>query len=197
MLPADNDFCPCGSGKEYASCCGSLVLKPGARASYAAGGAAITDVSVTIPAISRSCGTCTACCDGWLKATIRGHEMKPGTPCHFRGKGCCTIYDERPADPCRGFVCGWLAPGSPFPDTFRPDKLGIIIKAESWRTRRVYVLHYAGRDPDESVLAAMREISNTTGACIRFVLNGRPVYFGPVEFQQEMEARAQQAGQTR
>jgi hypothetical protein len=22
------------------------------------------------------------------------HEMKPGTPCHFRGEGCCTIYEQ-------------------------------------------------------------------------------------------------------
>jgi hypothetical protein len=70
------------------------------------------------------------------------------------------------------------------------------MKGDSWRGRRVYVLVYAGRDPDESLLAAMREISNTTGACISFVLNGEPVYFGPPEFQQEMEAKAQQAGQT-
>jgi hypothetical protein len=122
--------------------------------------------------------------------------MKPGTACHFRGKGCCTIYNERPADPCRRFVCGWLAPGSPFPDTFRPDKLGIIITADRWRRRGVYVLVAAGRDPDESLLAAMREISKKTGACISCELNGRPVYFGPEEFQQEMAAKAQKAGQT-
>jgi len=55
-----------------------------------------------------SCGTCTACCDGWVKGTILGHEMKPGQPCHFRGEGCCTIYERRPVDPCRNFICGWL-----------------------------------------------------------------------------------------
>ncbi len=63
--------------------------------------------------ITRVCGTCTACCDGWVAGTIYGHEMKPGTPCHFRGEGCCTIYDKRPLDPCRKFVCGWLAADSP------------------------------------------------------------------------------------
>src|SRR5206468_6789493 len=55
----------------------------------------------------RECGTCTACCDGWVKGTIEGHDMFPGQPCFFRGQGCCTIYERRPADPCRNLVCRW------------------------------------------------------------------------------------------
>src|SRR6267154_5178884 len=95
-----NDPCPCGSGKKYKKCHGAVVaVQPAAR---------------------RACGTCTACCDGWVVGTIRGHEMKPGQPCHFRGEGCCTIYERRPVDPCRNFVCGWLQEESPFPEEFKP-----------------------------------------------------------------------------
>src|SRR5256885_5303722 len=95
-----NDPCPCGSGKKYKKCCGAVV--------------AINPVSATPGA--RQCGSCTACCDGWVKGTILGHEMKPGQPCHFRGEGCCSIYERRPVDPCRNFVCGWLQQESPFPE---------------------------------------------------------------------------------
>ena len=73
-----NDPCPCGSGKKYKRCCGAVV--------------AINPVSAEHG--TRQCGTCTACCDGWVKGTILGHEMKPGQPCHFRGEGCCTIYER-------------------------------------------------------------------------------------------------------
>src|SRR5258706_9970887 len=79
-------------------------------------------VIAVVPA--RQCGTCTACCDGWVAGDIQGHIMKPGTACYFRGDGCCTIYERRPQHPCRDFICGWLQPDSPFPDEFKPDRLG-------------------------------------------------------------------------
>src|SRR5713101_8412369 len=117
MRVARNDPCPCGSGKKYKKCCGAVsALQPAAR--DARGG------------ITRACGTCTACCDGWVAGTIYGHEMKPGTPCHFRGEGCCSIYDKRPIEPCRNFVCGWLAADSPFPESFRPERRAVLLRAE-------------------------------------------------------------------
>src|SRR3954468_16744056 len=126
MSVGRNDPCPCGSGKKYKKCCGAVIA--------------------LAPVEKRECGTCTACCDGWVEGTIRGHEMKQGVPCHFRGEGCCTIYDERPPDPCRRFICGWLAPGSLFPDSFRPDRLGVMIVRTRWRGQPAYILKSAGRD---------------------------------------------------
>jgi hypothetical protein len=57
--------------------------------------------------------------------------------------------------PCREFVCGWLQPGSPFPEDFRPDKLGVMVIPMKWRGREAYVLRSAGRDPDEKLLEFM------------------------------------------
>ncbi|HEU4650806.1 MAG TPA: hypothetical protein VFS49_05270, partial [Croceibacterium sp.] len=91
------------------------------------------------PAATRACGECTACCDGWLPSTIHGHEMKPGTPCHFRGEHRCTIYERRPQEPCRSFVCGWLAKDSPFPESFRPDRLGVMIIRTRWRGEPAFI----------------------------------------------------------
>ena len=68
-MPGRNDPCPCGSGLKFKKCCGAVIAIEAAR---------------------RVCGTCTACCDGWVAGVIEGHEMKPGQPCHFRGEGCCT-----------------------------------------------------------------------------------------------------------
>jgi hypothetical protein len=166
MRVGRNDPCPCGSGKKYKKCCGAVI-----------------PVAV---AEQRQCGTCTACCDGWVEGSIRGHEMKPGVPCHFRGAGCCTIYAERPQEPCRTFVCGWLAPGSPFPESFRPDRLGVMMVRTRWRNQPAYILRSAGRDPDEPLLTWMRSFSAATGSPFFYEQAGERFGFGPSEFQHEM-----------
>jgi SEC-C motif-containing protein len=164
-----NDPCPCGSGKKYKKCCGAVIpLRAAAE---------------------RECGTCTACCDGWVKGTIEGHEMSPGRPCFFRGQGCCTIYDRRPVDPCRNFVCGWLQAESPFPEEFRPDKLGVLIIPVRWRDQPAYVLRSAGRDPDEALLSWMRELSVRTARPFIYEQRGERFGFGPRDFQVEMLAK--------
>ena len=146
---------------------------------------------VVQPAARRACGTCTACCDGWVVGTIRGHEMKPGQPCHFRGEGCCTIYETRPQEPCRSFVCGWLVPDSPFPESFRPDRLGVMIVRTRWRAKPAYILRSAGRDPDEALLSWMRDLAAKSGAPFFYEQKGERFGFGPPEFQQEMLAKLQ------
>jgi len=53
----------------------------------------------------RSCGSCTACCDGWLQIEVRGHHIHPGNtvPVSVSNIGV-SIYSERPQKPCREFV---------------------------------------------------------------------------------------------
>ena len=84
---------------------------------------------MTDTAISRECGTCTACCEGWLAGTIRGHQMKRSKPCHFLGckNTRCTIYEERPEEPCRNFNCVWLKDGD-VPEWMKPELSNVIIK---------------------------------------------------------------------
>ncbi len=166
MAVGRNDPCPCGSGAKFKKCHGAVV--PIAAAS------------------ARACGTCTACCDGWVTGTIRDHPMYPGQPCHFRGEGCCAIYDERPKYPCRDFMCGWIQPGSPFPDEFRPDRLGVLMIQVRWRGREAYILTHAGRDPDAELLAWMEDFSLRTGRPFFYELGGERFGFGPPEFQEEM-----------
>jgi SEC-C motif-containing protein len=169
MPTGRNDPCPCGSGKKYKKCHGATIE--------------IAPVGV------RACGECTACCDGWVAGVIEGHEMKPGTPCFFRGEGCCTIYERRPQHPCRNFVCGWLQTGSPFPDDWRPDQLGVMVITMKWRGREAYVLRSTSRDPDEKLLEWMREFSLRTGRPFFYEIAGERFGFGPAEFQREMSEK--------
>ena len=180
-----NDPCPCGSGKKYKKCCGSVIaLQPVASAERGPqNGAPLSP--------PRSCGTCTACCDGWMAGNIFGHEMKEGQPCFFRGEKCCTIYERRPESPCRTFICGWLQRDSPFPEDFRPDRLGVLIAPIRWRGQAAYILRSAGRDPDEALLEWMRGYSERSGRPFFYEVAGERFGFGPMEFQLEMQQKLQ------
>ena len=181
-----NDPCPCGSGKKYKKCCGSVIaLQPVATAARG------LQKGAPLAASGRSCGTCTACCDGWMAGDIFGHEMKEGQPCFFRGDKCCTIYERRPESPCRTFICGWLQRGSPFPEDFRPDQLGVLIAPIRWRGEVAYILRSAGRDPDEALLEWMRSYSERSGRPFFYEIAGERFGFGPMEFQLEMQQKLQ------
>jgi hypothetical protein len=169
MAVGRNDPCPCGSGIKYKKCHGNVI--PVAAAA------------------TRACGGCTACCDGWVKGTIEGHDMYPGQPCRFRGDAGCTIYERRPQKPCRDFVCGWLQPGNPFPEDWRPDKMGVIVIPMRWRGREAYVLRSAGRDPDRTLIAWMEALAERTGRPFFYEIAGERFGYGPPEFQREMGER--------
>lgn len=81
--------------------------------------------------VTRSCGSCTKCCEGYLTANIRGHEMYPNKPCFFvtLNKGC-NDYDNRPRNPCRIFNCEWIK-DLEFPDELSPLNSGVIISEYS------------------------------------------------------------------
>jgi hypothetical protein len=72
--------------------------------------------------------------------------MKPGTPClHCRESGC-GIYERRPVDPCRNFVCGWLEEGSPLPEHFKPSECGVIVQFNHpWNGMKVTLAVPAGK----------------------------------------------------
>lgn len=74
----------------------------------------------------RKCDGCTRCCEGWLHATIETYPMYPGRKCQFHRKGGCSIYDRRPADPCRGYTCAWLTEEM-IPEWMKPSESNVIM----------------------------------------------------------------------
>jgi hypothetical protein len=75
----------------------------------------------------RSCGDCTKCCEGWLSGEALGKKFSLGKPCHFIaiGKGC-TIYSQRPKDPCVAYRCGWLS-NADLPEWMKPNEVNAIV----------------------------------------------------------------------
>jgi hypothetical protein len=175
MKVGRNDPCTCGSGRKFKRCCGASTLP--------------LDPPVLAETRIRDCGGCTACCDGWLKITIDGEAVYPGKPCPHSSSNGCRIYESRPHDPCRSFVCSWLEKGSPFPDEFRPDRLGVIILPARWRGRTVYALVPAGRDPDVGLIESMTKLSNSSGTPLLYQVQGEWYGHGPSELHRDLLAK--------
>jgi hypothetical protein len=141
----------------------------------------------------RECGACTACCDGWLKIEVRGHEVRPGKPCPFSVDHRCSIYAERPQNPCREFVCGWLYPTSPLPEWMRPDKSNLImLPAYSfWRGIPVDFAVAVGSQPKTKALEWLKTWSVQAKRCLVYEIDGERYTFGPVGFQTEFTRQFQ------
>ncbi len=139
----------------------------------------------------RTCGTCTACCDGWLKIEVRGHAVDRGKPCPFSTGHSCAIYPERPADPCRAFVCGWLVPVSPLPEWMRPDRAGMILLAAnfSWQGFPVDVAVAVGERPKEKALRWLKGFCADRKRLLLYQMGDDWYAFGPPAFQNDMHAR--------
>ena len=74
--------------------------------------------------MTRQCGSCTKCCDGWLSAKIYDFEIgeEIGCPLRIRGGGCSVHTDPSRPHICGEFRCVWLRNEKDFlPDWMRPD----------------------------------------------------------------------------
>jgi hypothetical protein len=139
----------------------------------------------------RTCGDCTACCDGWLQIEVRGHHIRPGKPCPFSVANQCSIYSERPQHPCREFVCGWLVASSPLPEWMRPDKSGVIMLAANffWRGLPVDVLVAAEAGPKKKALDWLMKFSGEQKRLLIYQIREDWFAFGPPAFQAEITER--------
>lgn len=89
---------------------------------------------VVVGDLKKSCGDCTACCSGALSGEAHGHYFFKGRPCFFlTGKGC-SIYENRPENPCVSFKCGYLSEAF-FPEWMRPDQCGILATLRVMNTK--------------------------------------------------------------
>jgi len=184
IKPSRNALCPCGSGKKYKKCHGKPVadgVVVSTRQSYSL-------IPATRPKSTqapRSCGSCSLCCDGWVKTRVLGHEIDLGKPCPFSSGRHCTIHEKRPDDPCRAFFCGWTEPKSDLPDWLQPSQSGIIVLSgrATWSGRPVDVLVSAGKDPDEKVLGWFHAYSVKQIRPFIYQCNEQWYAFGPEAFQ--------------
>lgn len=81
---------------------------------------------IPLKSVARSCGSCTACCEGWLDGVAHDRHFWPGRPCHFVTNKGCSIYKDRPDNPCKTFNCAWLVDNK-IPEWLKPNQSKVII----------------------------------------------------------------------
>lgn len=85
-----------------------------------------TETPVRLKIRERSCGTCTKCCEGHLTGVAHGIPFFSGKPCHFVDVDSgCSIYEDRPDDPCKSFKCLWLTEPN-LPEWLKPNLSNVI-----------------------------------------------------------------------
>ena len=136
---------------------------------------------------TKECGTCTKCCEGWLVADIRGHSMSPGKPCFFVeiGKGC-KDYENRPKEPCKNFVCGWIEIED-MPEEFRPEVSGAIMHFTENNGNPYLSLVKAPNNPTEQYLSWAIVYARSRGANMLWNIDDKSFWLGNEEFSKQME----------
>ena len=130
--------------------------------------------------MSRSCDGCTKCCEGWLQGEANGHKFFKGRPCFFLNK-TCTIYEDRPVNPCRSFKCAWLDEVQ-FPEWMKPDLVNVIINRAKFKETKYYVLVESGSLLNVKVLSWMIQWTLNNNQNLMYYIDGGMNRVGSKEF---------------
>lgn len=135
---------------------------------------------------AKTCGECTACCEGWLRADleIRGQKyaVRPDKPCPFIENYSCKIHNtgDQP-DSCKKYTCMWLDDPK-IPDWMRPDKSGVILTEKSHGGQSYIQMVETGKKVDSTVLARVIQYSFLHGKNLEFTVAGDTYHLGSPEF---------------
>ena len=134
----------------------------------------------------RSCGSCTKCCEGYLLGEALGHAFYPGKPCHFIaiGKGC-TVYDERPQEPCVSYRCLWIS-NDELPEWMKPNKINVIIDKRTLDGIEYLKVTEAGNALSTKVLSWLVQYALKTNLNLSWEVDGERYWIGNPEFNWAM-----------
>jgi hypothetical protein len=136
---------------------------------------------------TRKCGTCTKCCEGWLRATINGVEMSPGKPCYLLeiGRGC-SDYENRPESPCKTFVCAWLE-DLQIPDEFKPERCNVILVFEEVEGIPFLGAYRAPDNPSAELVTWLVAVARNSVNNIFWEIGDAAYWMGSKEFVEAMQ----------
>jgi hypothetical protein len=103
--------------------------------------------------------------------------------------GGCSIYPDRPEEPCKRFKCVWLTEDI-LPAWFRPDKSNVIVTWGSWGpNKKLSYLKVTERGIkiDSVVLNLVYMYHVETGTPITVQIDRGWNHYGPYEFVEEMK----------
>jgi uncharacterized cysteine cluster protein YcgN (CxxCxxCC family) len=137
----------------------------------------------------RSCGTCTKCCEGYLSGEALGHTFYPGKPCHFIAIGTgCTVYDNRPKEPCVSYKCLWLT-NEDMPEWMKPSDINSIIDIRHIDVYQYLNLKEAGSSVQARVLSWFFKYALSKNLNAAWEVEGGLNWIGSIEFTAAMDAK--------
>ena len=101
--------------------------------------------------IVRDCDGCTKCCEGWLTGEAKGIPFYPGVKCHFMSQKGCSIYKDRPHEPCVTYNCQWKKDPN-IPEWMKPDVVNAIISPRNVKGVNYFEIIEAGSKLQPEVL---------------------------------------------
>jgi hypothetical protein len=103
--------------------------------------------------------------------------------------GGCSIYPDRPDEPCKRFKCVWLA-NDILPVWFRPDKSNVIVTWGSWgpgKNLPYLKVTERGTKIDSAALNLIYMYHVETRMPITVQIDRGWSHYGPYEFVEEMK----------
>ncbi len=144
---------------------------------------------------TRSCDGCTKCCEGYLIAEIHGEMMYPGKACQFcKVGGGCSIYKDRPKDPCKNYMCMWRAEDV-VPIEFKPSEVNSLITRNEINGMPFLTLLEAGEKMRAEVVAWFIVFVSSKGINAEWQIDGKAYYSGHPKFLEAINIRNQQMNQ--
>lgn len=143
----------------------------------------------TKPTITRTCGGCTACCEGWLSGEAHGRKFFRGMPCYYKGSNGCSIYEDRPEMPCKVYRCAWLANPDLFPEWMKPTESKVLMTAKEHQGHTYLHMLEMDQRMDPRVLSwAFTEYLSGRLPNLRWQVDGAWYLCGSKEFVKAMES---------
>lgn len=130
--------------------------------------------------MNRTCDGCAECCKGWLHGVAFGHDFYPGKQCYFLQK-TCSIYENRPIDPCKSYKCHWLD-SDDLPMWMRPDMAKVIVNKRRTNDIEFFEVCECGEKMDSSVLSYMTIWALNSNKNIKYQVGGGWNKIGSKEF---------------
>ena len=140
---------------------------------------------------NRSCGDCTACCEGYLPGQAGVHSFYPGRKCFYLSDGVgCSIYKDRPEDPCKLYKCEWLNDNKNIPEWLKPNLSKVIITKRIIGNMEYFDMIEAGQKMDSNILSwFFFKYIDGTFPNICYKISGGSNYFGSKDFIERMNTK--------
>jgi hypothetical protein len=108
--------------------------------------------------------------------------MYKGRPCHFVAIGnSCTIYENRPENPCKTFKCKWLTDSS-IPEWLKPNLANVILYDADIEGMYYMGVAEAGEKLRVEVLDFVIKYVRENGINLYYQINGEKHWVGSEEF---------------